>query len=333
MMMKYSTLGKIGPRVSKIGLGLAALGRPGYINLGHAEDLKSNYNTGAMQWHTCQMLDLAWNLGIRYFDVARSYGKAETFLGAWLESKTQLVELPFVASKWGYTYTANWQVNAKVHEVKDHSLVVLQKQVLETRQSLGKNPDLYQIHSATLETKVLENTQVLRRLAQLKARGVKIGLSLSGVDQATTLEKALAIEIEGVRLFDVVQATFNLLEKSVAPALTMAHNEGLGVVVKEALANGRLTFRNTDVHLKPEWQLLKTQADRLKTTVDALALAYVLKQPFVNVVLSGAANPEHLKSNLTALDVVWDEEASEVLNPLVQTPEDYWAARKQMDWN
>lgn len=331
--MKYSTLGKIGPRVSKLGLGLAALGRPGYINLGHAEDLKNNYNVGAMQWHTCQMLDLAWSLGIRYFDTARSYGKAEEFLGTWLQSKSQLVEHPFIASKWGYTYTANWRVNAKIHEIKEHSLVVLQKQMLETRQNLKTNPDLYQIHSVTLESKVLENTQVLRRLAQLKARGTKVGLSLSGVNQAATLEKALEVEVEGVRLFDVVQATFNLLEQSVAPALVMAHEAGLGVVVKEALANGRLTFRNTDVHLKPAWQMLTTQADRLNTTVDALALAFVLKQPFVNVVLSGAANADHLKSNLQALEVVWDEEASEMLEPLVQTPKVYWENRQQMDWN
>ena len=331
--MKYTTLGKIGPRVSRIGLGLAALGRPGYINLGHAEDLKNNYNVKAMHWHTCQMLDLAWDLGIRYFDAARSYGKAEEFLGFWLKNKSQRIEEPFVASKWGYTYTANWKINAKIHEIKEHSLVTLQKQVLETRQSLGRNPDLYQIHSATLESKVLENTQVLRRLAQMKARGIKIGLSLSGMNQAETLEKALEIEIEGIRLFDAVQATFNLLERSTAPALIMAHKEGLGVVIKEALANGRLTFRNTDVHVNTQWQLLKAQADRLHTTIDALALAYVLSQPFVNVVLSGAANLEHLKSNMKALEVNWDEEAGEMLETLEETPEVYWKTRKKMEWN
>ena len=331
--MKYTTLGKIGPRVSRIGLGLAALGRPGYINLGHAEDLQHNYSTQAMQWHTCKMLDLAWDLGIRYFDAARSYGKAEEFLGFWLKNKSQKVEEPFIASKWGYTYTAGWQVNAQVHEVKDHSLTVLQKQVLETRQQLGVNPDLYQIHSATLESKVLENTLVLRRLAQLKARGVRVGLSLSGAQQAETLEKALEVTIEGVRLFDAVQATFNLLERSTADILTAARRDGLGVVVKEALANGRLTFRNPNVHLDTKWQLLKTQADRLNTSIDALSLAYVLRQPFVNVVLSGAANPDHLKSNLKALEVQWDEEAEEVLQELEETPETYWQNRKKMDWN
>lgn len=331
--MKYTTLGKIGPRVSRLGLGLAALGRPGYINLGHAEDLKNNYNIKAMHWHTCQMLDLAWDLGIRYFDTARSYGKAEEFLGFWLKNKSQRIESAFVASKWGYTYTAGWKVNAQTHEIKEHSLTVLQKHVVETRQNLGANPDLYQIHSATLESKVLENTQVLRRLAQLKARGVKIGLSLSGSKQSETLEKALEVTVEGIALFDAVQATFNLLERSTTEALTMAHQAGLGVIIKEALANGRLTSKNPAIHVDTTWQLLKSQADRLHTSIDALALAYVLKQPFVNVVLSGAANPVHLKSNVKALDIQWDEEAEETLVALEETPDIYWQTRKKLDWN
>ena len=42
-------------------------------------------------------------------------------------------------------------------------------------------------------------------------------------------------------LFDAVQATWNLLEPSATDALTRAHAAGLTVIVKEAVANGRLT--------------------------------------------------------------------------------------------
>ena len=41
--MELRELGKTGLMVSRIGLGMAALGRPGYINLGHAEDLEKDY--------------------------------------------------------------------------------------------------------------------------------------------------------------------------------------------------------------------------------------------------------------------------------------------------
>ena len=65
---------------TQIGLGLAALGRPGYINLGHAADLNNSYDIKKMKRHCHQVLDYAWQLGVRYFDAARSYGMAEEFL-------------------------------------------------------------------------------------------------------------------------------------------------------------------------------------------------------------------------------------------------------------
>ena len=69
--------------------------------------------------------------------------------------------------------------------------------------------------------------------------GVKIGLTLSGPRQAAL--QALDVQIDGQRVFDCVQATWNLLEPSAGPALQAAHDAGMGVIVKEALANGRLT--------------------------------------------------------------------------------------------
>ena len=72
---------------SPIGLGLAALGRPGYINLGHAADLGRNYDVAVMQSHAHAVLDAAWLEGVRYFDAARSYGRAEEFLDTWLRAR------------------------------------------------------------------------------------------------------------------------------------------------------------------------------------------------------------------------------------------------------
>ena len=79
------TLGTTGLQVSPIGLGLAALGRPAYINLGHARDFQGEYSISAMQSQAHEVLDAAWDAGVRYFDVARSYGLAESFLVAEFE--------------------------------------------------------------------------------------------------------------------------------------------------------------------------------------------------------------------------------------------------------
>ncbi|MEZ4683826.1 MAG: aldo/keto reductase [Caldilineaceae bacterium] len=204
----------------------------------------------------------------------------------------------------------------------------------ESSQQLGAYLRLYQIHSATVDSGVLTNQPVLAALAALRAEhGVAIGLSLSGPAQATTLLQALAVEVDGLRLFDTVQATWNLLECAVRDALRQAHEVGVGVIVKEALANGRLTSRNQDPTFAPALAKLQAEAQRLQTTVDALALAAVLAQPWVDVVLSGASTVEQIQSNLAASSVKIDEAAWQTLTPLQESPAHYWATRSAMPWN
>ena len=70
--------------MSSLGLGLAALGRPGYLNLGHGEDLGADRSVAALRARAHLVLDAAYAHGVRHFDVARSYGRGEEFLGEWL---------------------------------------------------------------------------------------------------------------------------------------------------------------------------------------------------------------------------------------------------------
>jgi aryl-alcohol dehydrogenase-like predicted oxidoreductase len=310
-----TTLGDSGLPVTRIGLGLAALGRPAYINLGHAFDVAGETDVSSLERHAHAVLDAAYAGGVRYFDAARSYGRAEAFLAGWLVRCGLGRDEVTVGSKWGYRYTGDWRVDAEVHEVKELSADMLRRQLAETRELLGHHLRLYQIHSATLDSGVLDDPDVLDELAQLRATGVLIGLTTSGARQAATIERAL--EVGG---FDSVQSTWNLLEPSAGPALAAAPATGLGVLVKEALANGRLTERG-DV---PE---LIEAARRAGATPDALALAAVLAQPWVDVVLSGAATVAQLESNLTALEI-----DPEPLDGLVEDPEAYWGKRSELPW-
>jgi len=133
-------------------------------------------------------------------------------------------------------------------------------------------------------------------------------------------------------VFGAVQATWSLLEPSAGEALAEARAAGMGVVVKEALANGRLTQRNADPASEPRLALLRAEAERLGTTVDALALAAALARPWADVVLSGAATAEHLRSNVAALDAAWDDEAERRLAALAEEPEAFWAERGRLPW-
>lgn len=310
--MELRALGSTGLLVSPIGLGLAALGRPGYINLEHAKDLAGKYDQAVMEHRAHAVLDAAWNAGIRYFDVARSYGLGETFLDTWLNSRAIPVHTVVVGSKWGYTYTADWKVRAESHEIKDHSLAPLQRQWHESVAELN-GLRLYQIHSATLESGVLDKIDVLHELARLRSQGIHIGLSVTGPRQAETLRKAMEIVLDGSHLFETVQATWNLLEPSIGPALSEAPGAGIGVIVKEALANGRLTERNTEPGFRAKLALLRSEATRFNSSVDAPLLASCLAQPFADVVLSGATSVAQMLSNVESRRLKLDEEAMMIL--------------------
>ena len=126
------------------------------------------------------LLDAAFAGGIRYLDAARSYGRAEQFLASWLDRRALRPGEVTVGSKWGYTYTAGWRVDADQHEVKDLSAQTLRRQLAETRALLGDRLGLYQIHSATIESGVLDDREVIAALAELRREGVAVGLTVTG---------------------------------------------------------------------------------------------------------------------------------------------------------
>jgi aryl-alcohol dehydrogenase-like predicted oxidoreductase len=317
--LRAGTLGRSGLTVSRLGFGLAALGRPGYINLGHRDDLAGGTDVEAMERHAHEVLDAAFGAGILYIDTARSYGRAEAFLASWLERRSLAPGTVTVGSKWGYTYTAGWRVDVEQHEVKDLSVETLRRQVAESLGLLGPHLRLYQIHSATVESGVFDDRAVLDELARLRESGLAIGFTATGAEQAKTIERGLEVGI-----FDTVQATWNLLERSAGPMLAEAHSVGLGVIVKEALANGRLTSRG-DV------PSLLELSERRDVSPDALALSVALAQPWADVVLSGAGTVEALESNLKALEL--DGELDPELADLPEEPTRYWGERAALPWN
>ncbi|MEU0841814.1 aldo/keto reductase [Streptomyces sp. NPDC005962] len=304
--------------VSRIGLGLAAVGRPGYINLGRDRDLPADRTVDAMRRRSHELLDAAYAAGVRYLDAARSYGRAEEFLADWLRERPEAAREVVVGSKWGYTYVADWRMDADAHEVKDHGVATYERQREETRALLGDHLDLYQIHSVTPESPALTDPALHARLARLAAEGVTVGISTSGPAQGEAIRAALEVEADGQPLFRTVQSTYNLLEPSAGAALAEAHGAGRTVIVKEAMANGRLV----------DSAALGRVAAEVGAPVDAIALAAVLRQPWVTVALSGAATVAQLRSNLAAADVHLPE-----LEDLAEPPEAYWRTRSSLPWS
>lgn len=304
---------------ARLGFGLAAVGRPAYITTDRADDLGDpvDRSISAMRARAHLLLDEAWVLGIRYIDAARSYGLAEEFLGGWLAAHPERRSELVIGSKWGYAYVGGWNMDAAVHERKEHSAAMFDRQWPETLAALGSPPDLYLIHSVTPDSPALADIEVLQRMRHLRAEGVRVGLSTSGPRQADVIRAAMRLDDSP---FTVVQSTWNLRESSVGDALVEAHDAGWTVVVKEVLANGELASA------VPGRDLASAASG---VAPDLFALGAALSQPFADIVLSGATTLAHLRRGVEARAVEVDRA---VLAELATDPSDYWRRRSERPW-
>ncbi|GAB3443654.1 aldo/keto reductase [Actinophytocola sediminis] len=300
-------------------MGLAALGRPAYINLGR-DELPADRSVEAMRAASWAVLDEAYAAGVRWVDVARSYGLAEEFLAGWLDARGPADVS--VSSKWGYAYVGDWRLDAPVHEVKEHSMTRLRTQWAESSRLLGDRLTLYQVHSLTPDSPLFADLALQDALVALP---VRVGFSTSGPRQAETVRRALALERHGERVFTTVQSTWNVLEPSVGAALLEARSTGARVLVKEVLANGRLA-----VHPPAS---LAAIAESNDVGPDAVALAAALGQSWADTVLLGPAGVGQLRSNLAALRVPLAAVARPgAFTELAVDPDLYWKDRAALSW-
>ncbi|MFC2127997.1 aldo/keto reductase [Bacteroidota bacterium] len=307
-----------------IGLGLAALGRPEYLNI-RAKQVHDKSEM-AFKQNTFNVLDSAYNNGIRFFDTAPSYGKGEEFLKEWHSNRAYSDVV--LSTKWGYTYVANWELGySGAHEIKEHSLSKLIEQ-WNISKTLLPNLKVYQIHSATFESGVLQNSEVLRKLFEIKeATGLKIGLTASGINQKDIIREALSVQVNGLSLFDSFQVTYNVFEQDVFDVLAEVNKQGKFIIIKEGLANGRVFLESK------QKENLNKIANKYQVGIDAVALRFCIDSIPSNIVLSGASNIEQLKENLKALSFKLTDDEITLLKSFKISPEDYWRERSALSWN
>lgn len=316
--------------LTRVGIGLAAVARPAYITSGRERDLGARRSVADLRARTWAVLDAAYAAGIRYVDVARSYGRAEEFLAGWLAARPGTGDVQ-VGSKWGYRYVGDWRLRAEVHEVKDHSAAAFAEQSAQSLDLLGPRLGTYHVHSATLDTGVLADGAVHRAMAALRERGIRLGVSTSGPAQGDAVRRALEVRVDGEPLFTSFQSTWNVLEPSAGPALADAAATGARVIVKEPVANGLLAPGGGDG--SPAVRRVEELAADLGVPIDQLAIAAVLARPWAAVVLSGAVDAGQVVSNVASAGAAVPPDVADALREVAGSPQEYWAARSVRGWS
>lgn len=175
---------------------------------------------------------------------------------------------------------------------------------------------------------MLRDPAVIGELAALRDSGVRVGLSTSGPQQSETIREALAVRVDGQPLLTSVQATWNLLEPSAGPALAEAAQAGAQVIVKEVLANGRLAPGAGPDDAPAVHQV----AQELAVSVDQVAIAAALRQPWVWRVLSEAATTAQVRSNLAAAELFLSAGVTGELAGAAVDAVRYWSERARRPW-
>ena len=188
-------LGATGLQVTPVGLGLAALGRPAYIDLGRDADLGADRGVEALERRCHEVLD-----------AASTHGRPLPGRGPLLRPGRGVPGL-LAGRPRARPGRGDGRLQVGLH---------LRRRLADGRRDpRGQGPlagradppggrdagpcsgdhlDLYQVHSATLDSGVLEDRAVLAELARLRDEGVVIGLSASGPGQADTIRRALEVD-------------------------------------------------------------------------------------------------------------------------------------------
>jgi aryl-alcohol dehydrogenase-like predicted oxidoreductase len=301
-------LGRSGVAVTRIGLGCG--------NFGGIGSAPAFFGQGESREQAFRLMDVAWELGIRLFDTAPSYGggRSEQWIGEWTAARDRR---PTVATKVFHSATG---------DPEDRGLAPdrIRRELAASLERLGlERAELYLIHEPDPDTPLESTLEALDALV----RAGKVGaVGASNVD-AAYLERALAIsDAEGLVRFQWVQNSYSLLDRGAArDVLPLCEREGLGFTPFGPLAGGWLTGKYRRGEPAEAGSRMATRPEPYEHFLDdrtfdaldafaaaarergvdtaALALAWLLADDRVTSVILGPRRPEHLEPARAALEL------------------------------
>ena len=302
-------LGRSGIEISRLILGCG--------NFGGIGSSPAFFGRGETEEQAFELMDAAWEAGLTTFDTADAYGggRSESYIGAWLKTKGPEVREHIVLS----TKTFN-----PMDEGEDHGLAParITRQLESSLGRLGvERVDMYLAHDWDPDVPVAETLGAFDELV----RAGKVGaVGASNVDGAQLRAALEASERDGTIRFEWVQNSYSLLDREAElEVLPLCTEHGLGFTPFSPLAGGWLPGKyrrgepapdGSRMTLRPEpyrhlvddnavWKGLEGLARLAKereTTSATLALAWLLAEPRLTGLVTGARRPGQLSEPLAA---------------------------------
>lgn len=256
-------LGATGLTVSPLGLGTVKLGRNLGVKYPEPFEIPGDADTS-------ELLRTASALGINLIDTAPAYGDSEARLGKLL---------PGARDDWVIVTKAGEEFEGRDLGVSrfDFSSEAIRASVHRSLQRLGTDVlDVVLLHSDGRDEEIIRRSGAPEALECLKAEGA---IRAWGVSTKTPAGARLAVESGA----GVIMVTLNPTHTSDLPAIELAHERGVGVLVKKALVSGHVSSASDGPTpaLTPE-----------------ACLDFALSVPGVSSAVVGTINPEHLRHNV-----------------------------------
>jgi aryl-alcohol dehydrogenase-like predicted oxidoreductase len=297
MGLRTAKLGSSGPELSVVGFGAWEAG------------MAADWGTPPPEDQVVRAIASVLETGINWIDTAEVYGDgtSETLVARGLRGRRDevLIATKVAPGQEGTGFRAD-----QVRRACEKSLKRLSTDRI----------DLYQLHWPDSTGVPVEETWAA--MASLVEEGLVGAIGVSNFDQAL-IERCIA-----VRPVDSLQQEFSMLAPQDRELIRWCGDHGIGVLAYGPLAYGLLTgaitadttfdrgdFRRGETSLfgkgRRERSLavvdaMRPVAQRLGISVSQLALAWTFHQPGVTSAIAGSRNPDHVRANAEAGDVILD---------------------------
>ncbi|KAH8819288.1 NADP-dependent oxidoreductase domain-containing protein [Xylogone sp. PMI_703] len=303
-------LGKYGPQVTAIGIGL--MGLSAFYGATESDDERFKF------------LDYIYEAGERFWDTSDAYGDSEQLLGKWFERNPEKRSQIVLATKFGNLGSGLARNDRDfVHQSCENSLQRLKTNYI----------DLYYVHRVDFQTPIEET---IKAMVELKEQGKIRYLGLSEVSAATIRR---ADSVHHIAAVQVEYSPFALeIESSEINLLRTCRELGIAVVAYSPLGRGMLTGRyksrddleeddfrrgiprfsaeNFDSNLQLVRDI-QAIAARKGCTAGQLTLAWLLAQGLDIIPIPGTRKTKYFDENMGALQVNLSPEENEEIRGLV----------------